>query len=265
MSIIKNAYPEITDKYIKIQEELGIKDPLTKFVEWRLYVCYFGKQLFPKDQEYLHKLAKRITTNLPKKYHDALLYWLNHERLSNNISKAKDDLFAHFLLGMVGVSSTIFDTKEIDIDPIKDDIDLQVEAMFAQDVGLSQIPNTNNEKVDLRLIELLEWETHRFFRYPKMTWRECLNCAREIYEYLIYTKEKHDMIPYFINDEGYENIIVNNYRFTDFIERFFDKNDKDDLFRPIFFAVISAYLTYIECGFDDGWVRYQLHRAPVKH
>ena len=261
MAIIKNAYPEITDEYLKVQEGLGIKDPLTKFVEWRLYVCYFGKQLFPKDQEYLHKLAEHITTNLPEKYHDALLYWINHERLSNNTSEAKDALFGHFLLGMVGISSTIFDIKEIDIDPIKDDIDLQVEAMFAQDVGLDQIPNTDNEKVDLRLIELLQWQTSRFSRYPRMIWTEMTNDARETYGSILRKPKIHEMISSFINDNDYDKIVINNYSLQQFIDRFFEK---DEPWRTKYYSIPYTYLVYVEREFDDEWVKFRLRREPIE-
>ena len=256
----KKTYHVITDEYLKIQESLGIKDPLIKFTEWRLYIEFFGKRLSPKDQKTIHEIAEKLVSELPEKYHEALLTWISWDLISGTISEALNAMLRHFLLGMVGLSSRIFDAPDMYDIQAKDDIDFAIENVLCANIpDLEEIQSVEDNIIDVRLIELLEFQTHGFWNCPQLCYVQTLNSARKTHVYILENTEVEQFIPYFINDNGYDRIVFRNYKFIDFINRFYEEGDN---WRKLYFGLIGTYIDYVKYDFRDDFVEYMLGKKP---
>ena len=177
------VYQLITEEYIANQTKLGIQDPLVKFIEWRLYIECFGSVLSESDKALLHTIAVKMAKSLPAQYKSAMLYWLNHESISENITDAMNTMLRHFLLGLIGYSSQIFNVKEYQTPYEKDAIDLEVEKMYLSDpIELMDVTIKSENTIDARLFELREWITHRQLPYPERAWILEMNDARMKHE-----------------------------------------------------------------------------------
>ena len=258
-----SGYHEITEEYIKAQEDLGIKDAFAKFIEWRVYVEYFGKEIPRKDKKRIHTIAQHISRSVGRNRYGELFMWLNHEMLSENTTEERNSLRTNYIFGLAGIAPGTLKIQSLRDAFSSKEFDDGMEALaYKEPSRIKPLLLKGDEYIDMRLWELAEWRFFDQFDPVLDAWVGSMNFIRQgqaMLEDPDFRKIAQDLLCCSINDADFENYHVNGYYFMDFIRRFYT----DESWRCIIHAVICTFVEYISHGCDDRIVYSSLQKKPI--
>ena len=239
-------YKEVTQEYIKEQEDLGVEDVLLKFIEWRTYIAFFGITLTDEDKEKLHKMAIQIKEKLLPDNERLLLSWINKTHIldEENCSEGLDRVTTDIIFAKALINPNIItEAHQKDIQNYTDERDWLV---FLSSPSKPRIIN-NTQNLDIRFFELRVLKESSPQSLYKTLWFETIDKARGLIESLGRIKDKKANLL-FVNGEEWSSLTCQNYNLKQFM-RDFEIGDSALLCSPA--LLVANFYMYIISGFKE--------------
>lgn len=228
-------YKEITQKYLKEQESLGIENPLEKLVEWRILIDFIGMPISTDNRITIEKWSQTIVKKWSQPI-DVLLNWINTDSLkridTNNTLRLLENI-----LGCVGIFT---DFSKINI--------VHVDRLTIKDVDMSECP------IDVRFFELIYLKNVHSSTYVDMCFCLNINSAREAHSIC----KAIEPIVELINTNDIKISSYFNHRMSDFLTHFHIKeqtNWKINLVQVLYWFQRYAEQNWDQLGLQSigGW------------
>ena len=211
-------YKEVTQEYIKEQEDLGVEDVLLKFIEWRTYIAFFGCALTPKDKETLHTIAVQIKEKLIPDNKLLLLGWINkvHVLDDENYSEGLDQVTTDMIFAKALINPQIL------IEAKQNNLKNQTEERDWLIFLCSPSKPTNirrPHKIDTRFFELRtlkECDTQSLY---KTLWFETIRNARDLTRLFVWIGDENAP-KLFVNNQQWDSLTYQNYSLKQFMTDF---------------------------------------------